>query len=1230
MKKKKEGVLEVVRKELADERNEKIVLYTLMSITLASVSILIIFFASHLLTTGYDTYVLSQPGSVTELQVNVTTPTQYWAGIYGLALSVNNFTQQLTTTVGSSNITRQDLFFSCLPEGTPGGDIVFASTSPSINFNNISAGSPSQVDAFTGCNASIYNPALGANHVDCAANTFTGNSTFVVENHNVTNVPSTYTYQYTGQNNLFDLGLLTDGQHLIYATNIQNIQQGFDPQYTVNYQMLLPTNPNNLSTYYFFTDPSYTCPTGTFGLTINGTVYGYVTDTNGNPIQGTTVSLAGYTNTSASNGLYNVSFSAGTGVHNVFITAPGYDPAFENVTINTSSYNVELNATLEPYSPGLNQTIKPVVSGYVTDISGNPISGAQVFMGNTNATSDSNGFYSVSPVLPVGQNPIAAIAQGYENYYAPLDFTAQTTNMTYNINMTTASLSYPFQTGPYTQPPKPPVQPGGISYWVSTKEIDVQVRQNTFMQQTISLYDFNTTPLNVIFSMPSDVSDFMQLSQNSVSVSPSSYSGVQLIIYGTRPIGDYNTTITLSGDVSTQIPVHVQIVPNNFPIQTLLSQINVVNPTVNPGGNLTYKLSLQNLMSSNSYQVLVNATIKNANGTVVASQQNTVEIANSLTQINSINIPAGTPVGSYTLDVNLQYLSFITDVTAPIQIQKPLYLYAFFGIPLWIYFTVISAISFIFLNSFLYRVYKKKKARYGITMDYATLPGPGERTVKLGLIAETKRPAYYEIDKLTTHAIIAGATGMGKSISAQVVIEEALLQNVAVLVFDPTAQWSGMLRKCTDKKMLEFYPKFGLKESDARGFKGNVREIKDAREYVDVKKYMNPGQIQILTLNKLQPKDIDVFVANVIRGIFESDPKESPNLKLLLVFDEVHRLLSKFGGSGQGFLQVERACREFRKWGMGVMLISQVLADFVGEIKANINTELQTRTVEEGDLDRIKTKYGEEYLKSLVRAEVGVVMFQNAEYNRGKPYFINMRPILHNTRRLSDEELEKYNQYNDQLDDLEDQIAQLETEKVDTFDFKMEIKLMKDKLMTGNFSVVEIYMEGLKPRIEKEWQRLGKKPKPRQLKLVSQEDIQKSIEEAQKSRSAFEQQEAAKQKQAPQKQEEKKEDLDTKLVQPLTFDNGIMISTLKELKDVLPNLDDDIFKTHVNDQKNDIAKWISDNFSDNSLAGIKTKPEMIKALQNVGKSKSPKAAPAKAAGVARSGNTKSGKSPAKK
>ena len=67
---------------------------------------------------------------------------------------------------------------------------------------------------------------------------------------------------------------------------------------------------------------------------------------------------------------------------------------------------------------------------------------------------------------------------------------------------------------------------------------------------------------------------------------------------------------------------------------------------------------------------------------------------------------------------------------------------------------------------------------------------------------------------------------------------EALMKNIAVVVFDPTAQWSGMLRKCEDKKMMAHFPKFGLKPQDVRAFPGNVKQIKNPREAIDIKKYI--------------------------------------------------------------------------------------------------------------------------------------------------------------------------------------------------------------------------------------------------------------------------------------------------------------------------------------------------------------------------------------------------------
>ena len=112
----------------------------------------------------------------------------------------------------------------------------------------------------------------------------------------------------------------------------------------------------------------------------------------------------------------------------------------------------------------------------------------------------------------------------------------------------------------------------------------------------------------------------------------------------------------------------------------------------------------------------------------------------------------------------------------------------------------------------------------------------------------------------------------------------------------------------------------------------------------EISRYLKPGEIQVFTTNTLDPKNYDTFVANMIRQIFHSKLDEFRGLKYIVAFDEIHRILPKFGGSGAGFLQIERGCREFRKWGIGILLISQVLSDFVGEIKANINTLVQMKT----------------------------------------------------------------------------------------------------------------------------------------------------------------------------------------------------------------------------------------------------------------------------------------------
>ncbi len=1199
-------VLSIKKEELQKEKREKAWHYFFMSILLISILLLVIVISLHVLrSTGYIGYIDSQAGYITQVSVTSKTNVSIWGGIYGLALRVPDFTEQLSEELDAGTVERTDIFFDCLQTDAQGGPEVYASTNPSLTISpsTVSAGTAAMVDSFMGC----------SNEAFCANNTFTRNMTLFVGSTNLSGIPSTYTYKYNGENELYDIGVLNISGNLAFVAHVnKTIQKGYNPNSLVNYQMLLPTPANTTTNYYFYADPNDVCPSGGIGSTIDTVIYGYTLDTSGNILGDVSVALAGSSVlTNSSSGFYNLTASVLEGTYNVIAQKNDYDANITNVTINSTNYIIYRNITLKLANTATgDNSASPTISGTVKDTGGNVLTGVNVSMGNATIVSNSSG-YSFNPLVVIGRQPIIGIKENYDNYVAYLDITSSTTNINHNITMEPANLEdFPVQvttTGvdeegdaENEETAKAEAEKAGQDFWVSAQEINKQVRENTFIEDKISIYNFKGGAMNVVFSASPEIEEILKLDKSALSIGSNSFESVIVTVSGTKPIGIYKGILKITGDLDVEIPVKIEIVPKKLPVETLDMDIELFKDSINTGENLKYRLNLQNLLTEQGYIINLRHVVLDSNSSeVIIEETEDVEIKNSLSLLKELEFEESIEEGEYVLRIEANYAALSSSVTSPFTIKKPVYLYAFFGIPLWLIFTMISIFSFVLLNVFLYKKHVNKKKRYHLALRLETLPRPGERSIKIGKIAEKNIDAFYNLDDLTTHAIVAGATGGGKSISAQVFVEEALMKGIAVIVFDPTAQWSGMLRKCDDKKMFSFYPKFGLKPSDAKAFAGNVRQIKNHLESLDVNKYVNPGQIQIFTMNKLDPSQIDIFVAGVISNIFKSDPKEYSGLRVMLVFDEVHRLLPKFGGSGKGFLQIERACREFRKWGFGVMLVSQVLSDFVGEIKANINTEVQMRVAEENDLERIKERYGLDALKSLVRADVGTGMIQNAEYNKGLPYFVNLRPILHSTRRLADDILEKYNNYNEIVDDLEYQIQQLEQEKIDVFDLKMELKLVKDKLMTGNFTVVDIYLEGLKPRVEKYWQQLGKKPKKKELKLINVAELESSLVKAANERQKWEQQNKKEESSI-----EKKEDKGTKIVRPLTFDNGMMVSSLNELRDVLSNFDDSVFKLHVNDAKNDIAEWVGkevDTSLGEKLKIIKSKIEMLKILQAFGK-----------------------------
>lgn len=732
---------------------------------------------------------------------------------------------------------------------------------------------------------------------------------------------------------------------------------------------------------------------------------------------------------------------------------------------------------------------------------------------------------------------------------------------------------------------------------VEPEKVTKLIKLGDFIEVPFTVKNDGSTALDLVYSMEGGISEVTTLSKTSGSIAPGASDEIKATIFAEN-LTAYSGFFSVFGTIEEKVPVNLTVINTNVPVEALMIEIEPITDRAKIGDIFKYRIGLQNLISDKSYNVSLEHSIdKVEDGETYKfeksffTETNTVELSTAISIVKEFDMPDFIKPGEYVINVKAEYLGLSSSSSRRFRVVEPILDYEVLGIlPLrWVLFVSIFVVAG--LGAFI--IYKKRKAktkRYVAQVDYSLLPKPGPRSAYIGMVAETNKKTYFEIDQLTVHTVIAGSTGGGKTVSAEVLVEEALLKGTAVIVFDPTAQWTGFLRKSTDKKMFTIYPKFGMKKTDARAFNGNVKQILNAREVIDLVKYIKPGEINVFSIAKLDPEDADILVANTIRQVFHAGLPESPQLRLIIIFDEVHRLLPKFGGSGEGFIQIERAAREFRKWGVGLILISQVLTDFIGETKANINTEIQMRTRDQGDLDRIKNKYGGYMLQSLLKSATGTGMIENAAYNKGNPYFIAFRPLLHEHARLSDEELDNYNKYNDIVDDLEFQLGQLEKYGVDVFDLKLELKMSLDKVKAGSFNMVTIYLEGLTPRIKAQWDKIGKMPEKKQMKLVTESELKEELEKAKEARRKFEDSQRAAGKFVPT--------TGTQKVVLLKFTNGMIASKVNELLDALEAMDDATFGKSVNDQKNDIVPWVEplDKALADKLKPLKTRKEMIDAI----------------------------------
>ena len=280
---------------------------------------------------------------------------------------------------------------------------------------------------------------------------------------------------------------------------------------------------------------------------------------------------------------------------------------------------------------------------------------------------------------------------------------------------------------------------------------------------------------------------------------------------------------------------------------------------------------------------------------------------------------------------------------------------------------------------------------------------PTSNSLYVGYIADTNIKTYFDSKQLVRHTLVAGGTGSGKTVSGMVIVEELLKKDgISVIVFDPVGQWTGFLKENDDKMMLSLYEKFEM--DGPRGFYGEILEINKDTINVDILHYVNKKGLTIFKLDKLDPHRADNFIELALERIHRAHFRERKTLKCLLVLDEVHRLLPKYGG-GNAYTKLEQSAREFTKFGIGILLISQMTADFNNIVKYNLNTRVQMKTNYDVDIKLVKHEHGKEYCQLVSKFTTGIGMVKNSRCNNSKPYFVQFRPLYHSQFKISESEL---------------------------------------------------------------------------------------------------------------------------------------------------------------------------------------------------------------------------------
>lgn len=223
--------------------------------------------------------------------------------------------------------------------------------------------------------------------------------------------------------------------------------------------------------------------------------------------------------------------------------------------------------------------------------------------------------------------------------------------------------------------------------------------------------------------------------------------------------------------------------------------------------------------------------------------------------------------------------------------------------------------------------------------------------IQLGHVPESTFPVHLDVqDAITHNTAILGITGSGKTYLAIHLIEAYLTQRVRVLVLDITRQHYSFLTKHNPT---------------------TIRQHSELQAWLDGDSLL--GIYQFADVNDRIPKTTADFVKSCFDwGQTGAKLKAGVNIpaKLCIVMEEAHSLIPEWQqvAHKDDTHEVNRSAKHIlqgRKFGLGVLVISQRTANVTKTILNQCNTLFALRSYDQTGLDFLKNYMGDDHVKTI-------------------------------------------------------------------------------------------------------------------------------------------------------------------------------------------------------------------------------------------------------------------------